>query len=99
MQELNVKAPSRTAMTGLDKYYFKKKSDVKSFFKSYLSEHKELDINKYAELLATHVLGEGKRVSLRLSKEILSVYEASLLPFHMDSHDRVCAMFDSLDDL
>lgn len=83
----------------LDKYYFKKKSDVKSFFKSYLSEHKELDINKYAELLATHVLGEGKRVSLRLSKEILSVYEASLLPFHMDSHDRVCAMFDSLDDL
>ena len=78
-----------------DKYYYKKKHDVKEFFTDHLQEIPAIDIGKYEELLTDHFIG-NKRTSVRINGTPKKVYNVTLLPYTTDEDELIISHFDEL---
>ena len=78
-----------------DKYYYKKKHDVKEFFTDHLQEIPAIDIGKYEELLTDHFIG-NKRTSVRINGTPKKVYNVTLLPYSTDEDELIVSHFDEL---
>ena len=78
-----------------DKYYYKRKHDIKEFFTDHLQEIPALDIGKYEELLTDHFVGKD-RVSVRINGAPIKMYEVSLVGYTSDEDELIVSHFDEL---
>lgn len=77
-------------------YFYKRKSDITSFFEDRLGEISALDIGKYSELLTTHFV-EPKAVSIRVGGKPAKFYKVSSQTYTQDVQQQIIDMFDDLE--
>jgi hypothetical protein len=77
-------------------YFYKRKSDISSFFDDKLGEIQALDVGKYSELLTNHFV-DLKRVSIKIDGKVSNYYKVNLTTYTDDEDLKIANMFEDLE--
>ena len=82
------------------RYYYKRKTDVSSYFKDRLGEIPSIDVGKYTERLMNHFKMDvnSKRVNVKIDNKPMSYWEVELKSFDGSETYNLVSEFDDLDE-
>lgn len=78
-------------------YYIKRKKDLVGMIDDLLSEHGNVDIGKYSELLVSHFMPDNKAKSIKIDGKPIKYYPLRLKPYYANEQDAIIDEFEDLD--